>query len=87
MSGIALAENATDPDRTNPSLNQNYSNTNNSNSMVSQAQQELKQKGFYPGSIDGIYGPKTRLAVRRDQQSYDLRPRGTWPQRHSTVWA
>jgi peptidoglycan hydrolase-like protein with peptidoglycan-binding domain len=63
MSGIALAQNANDPDQSGPSVNQNYYNSNNSNSMMSQAQQELKDQGFYTGGLDGIYGPKTRMAT------------------------
>jgi peptidoglycan hydrolase-like protein with peptidoglycan-binding domain len=34
---------------------------------VRQLQQGLKSKGFDPGAIDGIFGPKTRAAVIRLQ--------------------
>jgi peptidoglycan hydrolase-like protein with peptidoglycan-binding domain len=76
MSGIALAQNATDPDQSKPSVNQNYSNPGSSKSMMSQAQQQLKQKGFYTGKVDGINGPKTKMAIRRYQKSNDLTQSG-----------
>lgn len=37
---------------------------------VKQIQRALKQINFNPGSIDGIYGPKTEDAVRRFQSLY-----------------
>lgn len=39
---------------------------------VSEAQQVLKDKGFYTGSVDGINGPLTRSAVRRYQKDQNL---------------
>lgn len=39
---------------------------------VRQAQQALKDKGFDPGTVDGIDGPKTRAAVRAYQKKNDL---------------
>jgi len=39
---------------------------------VYEIQQALVEKGFSPGSIDGIYGPKTEAAVKRFQQSKSL---------------
>ena len=33
-------------------------------SQVSQLQQVLKQFGYYPGAVDGVYGPQTKEAVR-----------------------
>jgi len=80
MSGIALAQNATGQDQSNASVSQNSSNTNNSNSMMSQAQQQLKQQGFYTGNVDGIFGPKTRMAIRRYQQSKNLNQSGALDQ-------
>jgi hypothetical protein len=64
MSGITLAQNA-DPDQSGESVNQNYSRSNNNNSMMGQAQQALKQQGLYTGDVGGNYGPKTRMAIRR----------------------
>jgi peptidoglycan hydrolase-like protein with peptidoglycan-binding domain len=39
---------------------------------VRSAQQVLKDKGLYSGSVDGIYGPLTRKAVRSYQQQQNL---------------
>ncbi|WP_409254278.1 peptidoglycan-binding domain-containing protein [Bacillus sp. SCS-153A] len=39
-------------------------------SGVRQLQRALKQINFDPGEIDGIYGPKTKDAVRRFQETY-----------------
>jgi hypothetical protein len=39
---------------------------------VRQAQQALKDKGFDPGAVDGVDGPKTRAAVRAYQKKNDL---------------
>jgi hypothetical protein len=39
---------------------------------VHDAQQALKDKGFYTGSVDGIYGPLTRKAVRSYQRQQNL---------------
>lgn len=43
-----------------------------SGDSVRDAQQVLKDKGFYSGSVDGIYGPMTRKAVRSYQQQQNL---------------
>lgn len=43
---------------------------------VRQAQQVLKDKGFYSGSVDGIYGPLTRKAVRSYQHDQNLNADG-----------
>ena len=39
-------------------------------------QQTLGALGFYDGPIDGIYGPKTKEAVRQAQITYGLRVTG-----------
>lgn len=39
---------------------------------VKRLQEALKQLGFNPGSIDGIFGPKTQAAVKAFQQKYGL---------------
>jgi peptidoglycan hydrolase-like protein with peptidoglycan-binding domain len=36
-------------------------------SQVSQLQQILKQFGYYPGAVDGVFGPQTKEAVRMFQ--------------------
>jgi peptidoglycan hydrolase-like protein with peptidoglycan-binding domain len=43
---------------------------------VRQAQQALKDKGFDPGPIDGLYGPKTREAVLRYQKENKILANG-----------
>jgi len=39
---------------------------------VSKLQQALQQKGFDPGPIDGVIGPRTREAVRNFQEKYGI---------------
>lgn len=39
---------------------------------VRQLQQQLKDKGFDPGPIDGIDGPKTQAALRKAQEAGGL---------------
>ena len=43
-----------------------------SNTTVKQVQEDLKDKGYYDGSIDGILGPKTRDALRQYQKKENL---------------
>jgi uncharacterized protein (TIGR02594 family) len=43
-----------------------------SQEVVERIQHELARRGFDPGSIDGINGPRTRAAVRRFQTSAGL---------------
>lgn len=43
---------------------------------IRQAQQALKDKGFDPGPIDGVDGPKTRAAVSRYQKANNILPNG-----------
>ena len=42
------------------------------NQVVRNAQQKLKQWGYYFGSVDGIYGPKTREALVNFQRKNGL---------------
>jgi peptidoglycan hydrolase-like protein with peptidoglycan-binding domain len=46
------------------------------NSNVSAVQNALKDKGFDPGPIDGIMGPRTRAALRRYQTQNHLKVDG-----------
>jgi peptidoglycan hydrolase-like protein with peptidoglycan-binding domain len=39
-----------------------------SSELVREAQQALKDKGFYQGEVDGLRGPKTTAAVRSYQE-------------------
>ena len=43
-----------------------------SGSTVRELQTRLKNWGYYTGSVDGIYGPKTRAAVIKFQQKNNL---------------
>jgi len=43
---------------------------------VRDAQQALKDKGFDPGPVDGVRGPKTRSAIRAYQQKQNLNADG-----------
>jgi peptidoglycan hydrolase-like protein with peptidoglycan-binding domain len=43
---------------------------------VRAAQEALRDKGFDPGPVDGIMGPKTQAALRSFQQSNSLRATG-----------
>ncbi len=47
-----------------------------SSQTVRDAQQALKDKGFDPGPVDGINGPKTRAAVRDYQTKENLNADG-----------
>lgn len=39
-------------------------------------QQELKQEGFYPGPIDGVYGPRTQQALKNFYHAKKLDSKG-----------
>jgi peptidoglycan hydrolase-like protein with peptidoglycan-binding domain len=43
---------------------------------VRQIQQGLEKRGFSPGPIDGIYGPRTTEAVRNFQDRYGIKASG-----------
>jgi peptidoglycan hydrolase-like protein with peptidoglycan-binding domain len=43
---------------------------------IRQVQQALQNKGFDPGPIDGIFGPKTKEAVRNFQDRYGIKADG-----------
>lgn len=45
-------------------------------SDVRQLQQTLRQRGFDPGPVDGVYGSQTQEAVRQFQRSHNLRVNG-----------
>lgn len=44
--------------------------------QVTRVQRTLKAAGYHPGSIDGVYGPKTTAAVYAYQVSKGLVPDG-----------
>lgn len=42
-----------------------------------QVQEALRRLGYYQGPVDGIFGPQTRAAIRRFQQSLWTKPTGS----------
>jgi peptidoglycan hydrolase-like protein with peptidoglycan-binding domain len=42
--------------------------------MVADIQRELTRHGFYDGTADGVYGPRTDAAIRDFEQAAGLRP-------------
>lgn len=44
--------------------------------LVKSIQMELKEQGYYPGKVDGLYGPMTRKSIERFQQErgYPVNP-------------
>jgi peptidoglycan hydrolase-like protein with peptidoglycan-binding domain len=45
-------------------------------SSIRQVQQLLQQKGFDPGPLDGIVGPRTREATRKYQDRFGMKASG-----------
>jgi peptidoglycan hydrolase-like protein with peptidoglycan-binding domain len=62
-----------------PALAQTYQhsssamNSANAQDNLRFAQQELQERGYYKGPIDGIMGPQTKAALQRFQQDNKLR--------------
>jgi peptidoglycan hydrolase-like protein with peptidoglycan-binding domain len=42
--------------------------------VIADIQRELSKRGFFDGSTDGVYGPKTDAAIRDFEQAAGLRP-------------
>ncbi len=42
--------------------------------IITDIQRELTRRGFYDGSVDGLYGPKTDAAIRDFEQAAGLKP-------------
>lgn len=74
------SQNANTPDNYQATNSQNgYNSSSSSNysaSVVRNAQQQLKNDGYYTGHIDGIDGPMTRQAIRKYQQAQNLTVNG-----------
>ena len=49
-----------------------YSSMGSRGSEVRQIQQRLKDWDYYKGSVDGIYGTKTRSAVIKFQKNHNI---------------
>jgi peptidoglycan hydrolase-like protein with peptidoglycan-binding domain len=47
-----------------------------SDEIVRRVQQALVKKGIDPGPIDGIFGPRTKEAVRKFQDRYGIKTSG-----------
>jgi peptidoglycan hydrolase-like protein with peptidoglycan-binding domain len=42
--------------------------------IITDIQRELARRGYYDGTVDGLYGPKTDAAIRDFEQAAGLRP-------------
>jgi peptidoglycan hydrolase-like protein with peptidoglycan-binding domain len=42
--------------------------------IIADIQRELTRRGYYDGSVDGLYGPKTDAAIRDFEQAAGLKP-------------
>ena len=42
--------------------------------IITDIQRELARRGFYDGTVDGLYGPKTDAAIREFEQAAGLKP-------------
>jgi peptidoglycan hydrolase-like protein with peptidoglycan-binding domain len=42
--------------------------------IITGLQRELARRGFYDGTVDGLYGPKTDAAIREFEQAAGLKP-------------
>jgi lipid-binding SYLF domain-containing protein len=63
-------------DRTNDTNRKQWSNQTVSAENVRQVQTALRGRGFDPGPIDGVMGPKTMMAIRNFQSSQGLTASG-----------
>jgi peptidoglycan hydrolase-like protein with peptidoglycan-binding domain len=48
----------------------------NASTLVRDTQEGLRAKGLYDGTVDGLYGPKTREAIMRYQRDNGMQPTG-----------
>lgn len=53
-----------------------YSGTYGTGSVVVEVQRRLARAGYYHGAIDGIVGPRTRVAIRAYERTHGLRVDG-----------
>jgi len=53
-----------------------YDDDGHSTATIRSAQQQLKDGGYYAGTIDGIDGPSTHEAIRRYQRDHHLAVNG-----------
>lgn len=78
-------EQQTTPPPPGPATGKPTLSTGSKGTHVKQLQQTLKSKGYDPGPIDGIYGPKTKAAVKAFQLASGLTADGTVG--NQTWWA
>lgn len=50
--------------------------SSNSTSIIKAAQQELKDLGYYTGTVDGSFGPKSKAALKAFQEDNGLKVDG-----------
>jgi peptidoglycan hydrolase-like protein with peptidoglycan-binding domain len=48
----------------------------NASTLVRDTQEGLRAKGMYDGTVDGLYGPKTKEAIMRYQRENGMEPTG-----------
>lgn len=71
--GLMIPAAAADHSRSDTRSRDNQNNSFEvSKSMVRQAQEQLKNRGFYKGPVDGINGNETRAAVQKFQRSENI---------------
>ncbi|HZT27961.1 MAG TPA: peptidoglycan-binding domain-containing protein [Pseudolabrys sp.] len=69
-------QNQTQSQNTQQGSQQRVSPKQLSKNEIRQIQQDLKQQGFNPQKVDGIWGPDTAKAVRQFQQKNNLNGNG-----------
>ncbi len=75
LAGATLPAAAQQPSQGQQTLNMDAV-PNLDQEAIKKVQDALKSKGFDPGPIDGVVGPRTREAVRRFQDSYGIKADG-----------
>ena len=59
-----------------PSIASNMAAERTRSQLVTEIQRQLGRRGFYEGTVDGIYGPKMDAAIRDFEQAAGLRAGG-----------
>lgn len=74
--GITYEENGGNVNPTPPGVIYRLTSPMMRGERIEQLQKKLDQEGFTPGSIDGVYGPRTFAAVMEFQKAHGLVPDG-----------
>ncbi len=61
--------------------------TSTASPSMRKAQEALKSRGFDPGPIDGVLGPRTKAAIRAFQRSLGVNETGTLDEQTKTKLA